>query len=181
MYGCKIHASIHAFKQRTHMYFDTHHRGTLEVGDVLSDVSAHPVRMRAGDAEGWAHDGFFKSAQHVLEAVQPALRDAAERFPGRPLLITGHSLGGMMGAHRMCFLTDAVCSMLACVIHAYGKHVPTMKHWQLSTTCTLYATTHLDHVQPASRPCCRSCCKTPRQATRHWGRCTASPSALLPA
>ena len=39
--------------------------------------------------------GIFAAATYIHCSTQGALREAAERFPGWPLLLTGHSLGGV--------------------------------------------------------------------------------------
>lgn len=125
--------------QHSPLIFHTRVRGTLEVGDVLSDISANPVRMRASGAEGWAHDGFFKSAQHVLQAVQPALRQAAQQFPGRPLLITGHSLGGAL---RLVLFFEQCCGRAS---SSHSRSVTLPAPWAAMPAVFISASSYVDH------------------------------------
>ena len=64
------------------------------MGDLLSDLTALPMEVQLGGADGWVHEGILKSATYVQCATQGALEAAAQRCPGWPLLICGHSLGG---------------------------------------------------------------------------------------
>lgn len=73
-------------------------RGTLQVGDLLSDLNAAPMEVDLHGADGWVHPGMFAAATYVQCSSQGALAVAAAACPGWPLLVTGHSLGGGVAA-----------------------------------------------------------------------------------
>ena len=70
------------------------HRGTVQAGDLFSDMSTRSKATTFGKLQGHVHEGMYKAARFVHDMVADALDEAAARFPGWPLLITGHSLGG---------------------------------------------------------------------------------------
>ena len=76
-------------------------RGSLEIGDMLSNLSAQPMETTLLGRPGRVHEGMFSAATYVHCNTGAALADAARRFPGWPLLVTGHSMGG---AHTGCNL-----------------------------------------------------------------------------
>ncbi|GMH33064.1 hypothetical protein BSKO_00898 [Bryopsis sp. KO-2023] len=69
-------------------------RGSLETGDVITDVTGQPLSVTIGGTSGTVHIGVMSAATYVQCSIQDALKEAAEKVPGWPLLITGHSLGG---------------------------------------------------------------------------------------
>eukprot|EP00887_Chlorella_sp_A99_P004794 scaffold4.g4794.t1 len=74
-------------------------RGSLQLGDLLSDLSAAPFFFELVEGvEGHVHSGMLSAASYVQCATAEALAAAGERFPGWPLLLTGHSLGGGVAA-----------------------------------------------------------------------------------
>ncbi|GFR52636.1 hypothetical protein Agub_g15227, partial [Astrephomene gubernaculifera] len=74
-------------------------RGSLELADIATDLTARPVEFDFGcGLTGWVHQGLMSAASYVQLNTAAALRAAAERFPGWPLLVTGHSLGAGVAA-----------------------------------------------------------------------------------
>ena len=69
-------------------------RGSLELGDVLSDLRAEPMEMVLMGQEGMVHEGIMAAATYVQCNTAAALSAAAGKHPGTPLLVTGHSMGG---------------------------------------------------------------------------------------
>ncbi|KFM27528.1 Sn1-specific diacylglycerol lipase beta [Auxenochlorella protothecoides] len=82
-------------------------RGSLEVGDLLSDMAAHPMEASLGGRSGWVHEGIFSAATYIHCTTGETLERAAEQFPGWPLLITGHSLGGGVAALLTLLIHEA--------------------------------------------------------------------------
>lgn len=83
-------------------------RGSLELGDLMSDVAAHPLEIKLMDVEGWVHQGIMSAATYIQCSVKEALEEAAGIYPGWPVLVTGHSLGG------------GVASILTMLLHQAG-------------------------------------------------------------
>jgi hypothetical protein len=81
-------------------------RGTLEIGDLLSDLAAHPMEIELGGVDGWVHPGILAAASYIHCTTEAALKDAAKKCPGWPVLITGHSLGGGVAALLCMLLRD---------------------------------------------------------------------------
>jgi hypothetical protein len=73
-------------------------RGSLEVGDLLMDLSASPMEVRLLGVDGWVHEGIMAAATFCHCATAAALEEAACRCPGWPVLLCGHSLGGGVAA-----------------------------------------------------------------------------------
>lgn len=73
-------------------------RGSLELGDLLSDVTANSVQVSLLGAQGWVHEGMMASATYIHCCTKAVLESAAVLYPGWPILITGHSLGGGVAA-----------------------------------------------------------------------------------
>lgn len=61
-------------------------KGSAEWADWIINAAAVPVRY----AGGWCHGGFATAHDSLWKTVRGWIR------PGRPLLVTGHSLGGAM-------------------------------------------------------------------------------------
>jgi alpha-beta hydrolase superfamily lysophospholipase len=53
---------------------------------------------------GHVHQGLLSAAQYVYANTLPALQRAAADYPGWPLFVTGHSLGGGVAALVTCML-----------------------------------------------------------------------------
>ena len=85
------------------------HKGTMERRDVLIDLLACPVRY----LKTWVHGGFalqHKSVKKKLRKIFEKVKDS-----GKPLIITGHSLGAaqaslsMLMAQQMGISATLVC------------------------------------------------------------------------
>lgn len=70
-------------------------RGTLQLGDFLSDMNFRSKLTSFGKHRGYVHEGMLKAAMWLHGQVADELHEASILFPGWPLLITGHSYGGM--------------------------------------------------------------------------------------
>ena len=82
-------------KENNRRFRDCWRRGSLEVGDVLSDLTANPLELFGlVGVEGLAHEGMMAAATYVQCNTAPALEALARELPGWPLFITGHSMGG---------------------------------------------------------------------------------------
>ncbi|MDA8031551.1 MAG: lipase family protein [Pirellulales bacterium] len=68
-------------------------RGTemTSIKDIKTDFKA---KTKASESGGKVHTGFQDAFQEVAHAIQTTLNQ--ERFKGKPLFITGHSLGGAL-------------------------------------------------------------------------------------
>ena len=66
-------------------------RGSLELGDVATDLTASPMDWQFGPqgVPGHVHQGLMSAATYVQLNTHEALRAGAERHPGWPLLVTG--------------------------------------------------------------------------------------------
>lgn len=60
---------------------------------MLSNLSAQPMETLLLGRPGRVHEGMMSAATYVHCNTGAALADAARRFPGWPLLVTGHSMG----------------------------------------------------------------------------------------
>lgn len=69
-------------------------RGSLELGDLLSDVTANSLHVNFLGVDGWVHEGMMASATYIHCCTKAALRELGSQYPGWPVLVTGHSLGG---------------------------------------------------------------------------------------
>lgn len=74
---------------------------------MLSNLSAQPMETTLLGRPGRVHEGMLSAATYVHCNTGAALADAARRFPGWPLLVTGHSMGG---AHTGRNLHLFICS-----------------------------------------------------------------------
>ncbi|BDA50637.1 probable Sn1-specific diacylglycerol lipase alpha at N-terminal half [Coccomyxa sp. Obi] len=81
-------------------------RGSLEIGDMLSDVTAAPMEMTLLGVQGKVHEGMMSAATFVHCNTVEALEAAAKQFPGWPVLVTGHSYGGGVAAILAALLRD---------------------------------------------------------------------------
>jgi Lipase (class 3) len=62
---------------------------------MLSNLSADPMEEPLLGLSGRVHRGMMQAALYVHNQTGPTLAEAGRCFPGWPLFITGHSLGGM--------------------------------------------------------------------------------------
>eukprot|EP00884_Botryococcus_braunii_P013087 jgi/Botrbrau1/2177/Bobra.101_2s0015.1 len=83
-------------------------RGSLEMGDMLSNLSADPMEEPLLGLSGRVHRGMMQAALYVHNQTGPTLAEAGLRFPGWPLFITGHSLGGGVGTIVAALLNNGV-------------------------------------------------------------------------
>jgi hypothetical protein len=67
---------------------------------MLSNLSANPMEVFLLGCSGRAHTGMMEAATFVRSNTHAALEQAGRLYPGWPLFITGHSLGG--GASFLC-------------------------------------------------------------------------------
>eukprot|EP00879_Flechtneria_rotunda_P006721 GHRR01007061.1.p1 GENE.GHRR01007061.1~~GHRR01007061.1.p1 ORF type:complete len:622 (+),score=264.83 GHRR01007061.1:212-2077(+) len=69
-------------------------RGSLEVGDLETDVTAAPLAFEFQGVAGWVHEGLLAAAAYVVSNTVDALAEAADRHPGWPLVVAGmwHSM-----------------------------------------------------------------------------------------
>jgi len=104
-------------------------RGSLEIGDMLGNLTAAPMETTLLGRQGRVHEGMLSAATYVHCNTGGALEDAARRFPGWPLLITGHSMGGArpavlaprtLGAGAACFPEGRVWSCSLCLLLRRG-------------------------------------------------------------
>ena len=58
------------------------------------------------------HEGMMQAATFVHTNAYAALQAAAERFPGWPVMLTGHSMGGAWSLRPG--LWSSLCTMHAC-------------------------------------------------------------------
>jgi len=89
-------------------------RGSLQIGDLLSDVNASSVRRTMLGVEGWIHEGMLTSASYIHCCIKDVLSKecARDQRRGWPVLVTGHSLGG------------GVASVLAMMLRESGDLPP---------------------------------------------------------
>lgn len=60
----------------------------------LPEVGRHVERKGISFAAVQVHEGMMQAATFVHTNAYEALQAAAERFPGWPVMLTGHSMGG---------------------------------------------------------------------------------------
>ena len=83
-------------------------RGSLEMGDMLSNLSAKPMEVDLLGRTGHVHEGFMAAATFLHCNTAAALATAARDFPGWPLVVTGHSMGGTQ-APATCHYPTSCC------------------------------------------------------------------------
>ena len=85
---------------------------------------AVPCRSQAGRRSARLQ-GIFQASTYIHSTTEGALRDAARRFPGWPLLLTGHSLGGEPARARRCCVQPRRCTQLpyAVLTHPLCMHL----------------------------------------------------------
>jgi triacylglycerol lipase len=98
-------------------------RGTKVAQDWLSDLSCTPVRFdwvfTSAPAVGEIHAGFGHTLSDGLDKILAAL---TPRDPTKPLLITGHSLGGALAALAgACFTVMGSSVRPVSAIYTFGQ------------------------------------------------------------
>ena len=96
-------------------------RGTADIRDVITDVDVARENIQGTDI----HRGFYRSTDSVVKDVFSAITDAA----GKPVIITGHSLGGSQAAilaERLRYLGVTVNA-----VYTFGKPRVGCKAWAL--------------------------------------------------
>eukprot|EP00892_Ulva_mutabilis_P008900 jgi/Ulvmu1/6382/UM003_0010.1 len=75
-------------------------RGSLELGDLLTDLHAKPIAVHLPCLEGEAHvhEGMLRAAAFVHCNTAETLARASRDHSDWPLFVTGHSLGGGVAA-----------------------------------------------------------------------------------
>lgn len=81
-------------------------RGSLEIGDLLSDVTANSIKVTLLGVSGWVHEGIMTSASYIHCCTKELLRGLADAYPEWPILVTGHSLGGGVAGMLTLLLRD---------------------------------------------------------------------------
>ena len=66
------------------------------MGDFLSDIHAKSKFVKFGKHPGYVHEGMFTAAMFLQAQIADELHEASIKYPGWPLLITGHSYGGTL-------------------------------------------------------------------------------------
>lgn len=81
-------------------------RGSLEIGDLLSDVTANSIKVTMLGVSGWVHEGIMTSASYIHCCIKEVLKKMSDTYPGWPVLVTGHSLGGGVAGMLTLLLRD---------------------------------------------------------------------------
>lgn len=68
-------------------------RGTVSIGDVLTDLNIDSEKEEICGITGYVFDGMYRGAQFVHKSVTNTLLDACKQYNEYRVLITGHSLG----------------------------------------------------------------------------------------
>lgn len=91
-------------------YLEMQSRGSIETGDLITDVTGQPLNVSFGGISGKVHSGAMSAATYVQCCTRSTLQKAARDCPGWPLLIAGHSLGGRCCCSRL--LRIRVCQLI---------------------------------------------------------------------
>ena len=93
--------SNHTFRPCHFLAVDRRHqclvlgvRGSLELSDLTTDLTAAPVPFEYKGLQGWVHEGLLSAAIYVHSNTAQALAEAAQEYPGWPLLVTGEGWEG---------------------------------------------------------------------------------------
>jgi hypothetical protein len=68
-------------------------RGSLEVGDLETDITAAPLAFEFQGVAGWVHEGLLAAAAFVVANTVDALAEGSARHPGWPLVVAGGCWG----------------------------------------------------------------------------------------
>jgi hypothetical protein len=71
-------------------------RGSANPGDALQDAKAVLVDAGPKYGAGKVHQGFDEQLETIWPPIATKIREARAEHPDRPVLFTGHSLGGAM-------------------------------------------------------------------------------------
>ena len=86
-------------------------RGTASLEDWMTDGRA--VQVKSAAYPGQVHSGFAAALEVIWPGLQPLVP------AGRPLFVTGHSLGGALATLAAVRLLDAGCDVRA--VYTYGS------------------------------------------------------------
>ncbi|KNC56138.1 uncharacterized protein AMSG_02153 [Thecamonas trahens ATCC 50062] len=89
-------------------------RGTNNLNDVLTDISAAAVNAYGGEV----HEGFYQSTQWFLRKRKKTILKLLDRNPGYMLKVTGHSLGGATAAMIALDLRPSLGKQVSAVVFA---------------------------------------------------------------
>jgi len=114
---------VYAFVASSDDYHILAFRGTKIPQDWIEDLACTPARFdwvfNNGPAIGEIHAGFGHSLSDALNDIQTAL---SARDLTKPLLITGHSLGGALAAlSGACFTVLGLTAPTISAIYTFGQ------------------------------------------------------------
>lgn len=84
-------------------------RGSVEMGDLVTDISGGPLNVNIGGVAGSVHEGKHDRKHFCHEMTNPGsmaaaiyvhsntsalLKETIDRYPNWPIFVTGHSIGG---------------------------------------------------------------------------------------
>eukprot|EP00210_Caulerpa_lentillifera_P007102 g6795.t1 len=73
-------------------------RGSMEMGDLVTDISGAPIKVEIGGVSGLVHEGSMVSAIYIQCNTETTLQRLLQEHPDWSLFITGHSIGGGIAA-----------------------------------------------------------------------------------
>jgi hypothetical protein len=88
-------------------------RGTNDVGDLTTNLSAEAVPWDADGKTGLVHKGFRDAARAIVKLAGPILIRLHRDHPDAPMIVTGHSLGAALAALVTVALDGALPDMRA--------------------------------------------------------------------
>ena len=68
-------------------------RGTLSIGDIVTDFNHEPREYQTDGINGYIHEGLFHGAQFVHKLATKTLINACQQYGEYQVVITGHSMG----------------------------------------------------------------------------------------
>ena len=81
-------------------------RGSLEMGDLWSDLNGWSQKVTFFGVDGWVHEGMMASARCLHSCTKDTLCALSDEHQGWPVLVTGHSLGGGVASLLALLLRD---------------------------------------------------------------------------